>query len=53
MTKEEICTVFALFTFMGVVQKPSLNPFLMNQLVVRPTLLSLASIDLKSVEYYI
>jgi hypothetical protein len=54
MTKEEIYTVLALFTLMGVVQKPSLIPFLMNQLVVRPSLLSLSWIHMKSsAEYYI
>jgi hypothetical protein len=37
MTKEEIYTVLTLFTLMGVVEKPSLNPFLMNHLIVRPS----------------
>jgi len=54
MTKEEIYTVLALFTLMGVVQKPSLTLFLMNQLVVRPSLLSLSWTNLKSsAQYYI
>jgi hypothetical protein len=54
ITKEEIYTVLALVTLMGVVQKPSLTPFLMNQLVIRPSILSLSWIDMKSsAEYYI
>jgi hypothetical protein len=39
MTKEEIYTVPALFKLVGVVQKPSVTPILINQLVVRPPMI--------------